>query len=444
MLCILLVSAAMTTASLVSRPVLEPSAGDMRRQASGQLVPPPAGGWFDSKVVGGCAVMYDQSADEWTMFYAGRPASFAADVAPIATGYVGIAKSKDGVSNWRRICADGPLGSCLAPAEDSGDAFDAVHVAVGDVTVDGSDALKMHYFGGGQESSSLGGPNPIRGMRMGISTCTSRDGGLTWCRDGTPGGSGSSEYGKAVLLPTEGAEMFIGWPTVPRGGGVGARDASEADVFFYHACDLTSGGKFAIARATRGDDGQFRPDAAGYVLVAGSPGAFDAGGVSARSVLRHPVDPKRWLMVYEAQSEERKHSIGLAQSEDAGATWARVNGGESIFGPSPEPGAWDDGAVARPYVVFLPHQGNEESSDASRQGWPRARMYYLGRSADGKRQGIGVAESVNGEWTKWRRVLPDEAPPRTTRSRPNSKQRAVSDMFKPDSLGRGTTEGTKW
>ena len=83
--------------------------------------------------------------------------------------------------------------------------------------------------------------------------------------------------------------------------------------------------------------------------------------------------------------------------------------------------------------------------------WPRARMYYLGRSLDGKRQGIGAAESVNGDWTEWRRVQPQvrapaaSASPRATRrpQKPRAK-RAVSDLFRPDSLGGGTTEGTKW
>ena len=32
------------------------------------------------------------------------------------------------------------------------------------------------------------------------------------------------------------------------------------------------------------------------------------------------------------------------------------------------------------------------------------RMYYLGRSADGSQQGIGVAESVDEAWQGWQRV----------------------------------------
>ena len=33
-----------------------------------------------------------------------------------------------------------------------------------------------------------------------------------------------------------------------------------------------------------------------------------------------------------------------------------------------------------------------------------ARLYYLGRSADGARQGIGVAESDDPEWRKWTKL----------------------------------------
>ena len=48
--------------------------------------------------------------------------------------------------------------------------------------------------------------------------------------------------------------------------------------------------------------------------------------------------------------------------------------------------AWDNsGAVSGPYLV----------PDGPTS---RARRYYLGRSADGARQGIGVAESDDPEW----------------------------------------------
>ena len=51
--------------------------------------------------------------------------------------------------------------------------------------------------------------------------------------------------------------------------------------------------------------------------------------------------------------------------------------------------AWDNsGAVSGPYLV--PADPTDPTS--------RARRYYLGRSADGARQGIGVTESDGPEW----------------------------------------------
>ena len=75
-----------------TRPILEPSSRDMRLRA-GQLVPPPPDDWFDSQSIGACAARYDEAMGEWTMWYAGRPANFADDVIPIATGLVGGQKS---------------------------------------------------------------------------------------------------------------------------------------------------------------------------------------------------------------------------------------------------------------------------------------------------------------------------------------------------------------
>ena len=66
-------------------------------------------------------------------------------------------------------------------------------------------------------------------------------------------------------------------------------------------------------------------------------------------------------------------------------------------GPAPVgPDGWDSGAVSRPYLV--PADPTDPTS--------RARLYYLGRSADGARhrQGIGVAESDDPEWRKWTKL----------------------------------------
>jgi hypothetical protein len=98
-------------------------------------------------------------------------------------------------------------------------------------------------------------------------------------------------------------------------------------------------------------------------------------------------------MFYEALDEARSHAICLASSEDDGATWARIS---QVLRPSGDADGWDSGAVSRPYLV--PADPTDPTS--------RARLYYLGRSADGARhrQGIGVAESDDPEWRKWTKL----------------------------------------
>ena len=54
----------------------------------------------------------------------------------------------------------------------------------------------------------------------------------------------------------------------------------------------------------------------------------------------------------------------------------------------PSGDGWHSGAVSGPYLV--PADPTDPTS--------RARRYYLGRSADGARQGIGVTESDGPEW----------------------------------------------
>ena len=154
------------------------------------------------------------------------------------------------------------------------------------------------------------------------------------------------------------------------------------------------GGRFVVGRARLLSPraAAISPDEIedeGYVLTPGGAGAYDAGGVSARCVVGHPTDPSRLLMVYEALDEARSHAICLASSEDDGATWARLG---QILRPSAD--GWDSGAVSRPYLV--PADPTDPTS--------RARLYYLGRSADGARQGIGVAESDDPEWRKWTKL----------------------------------------
>ena len=96
-------------------------------------------------------------------------------------------------------------------------------------------------------------------------------------------------------------------------------------------------------------------------------------------------------MFYEAQDSGRRHSIGVATSAD-GLHWER--GEEPVLTPADD-GAWDDGAVARPWVVDTDDGG--------------ACLYYVGRSRESMVQSIGMARS--DDWvtfTRCSKVVLDE------------------------------------
>ena len=115
------------------------------------------------------------------------------------------------------------------------------------------------------------------------------------------------------------------------------------------------------------------------------------------NTLQLPPDGSVTLVdvLYEALDEARSHAIRALHPHERmtldGATWARIS---QVLRPSGD--GWDSGAVSRPYLV--PADPTDPTS--------RARLYYLGRSADGARhrQGIGVAESDDPEWRKWTKL----------------------------------------
>jgi len=124
----------------------------------------------------------------------------------------------------------------------------------------------------------------------------------------------------------------------------------------------------------------------GNCMEAGEAGRFDSGGVSARCVLRDPTGAG-WLMYFEAQDENQRHTIGRARSTD-GLRWERDD--VPVLEPSGEAESWDGGAVARPWMVPI--------DDG------KACLYYVGRSKSTGVQGIGMAMSDGTDWTRFARV----------------------------------------
>lgn len=355
----------LVAACAVSTPVLVPAHDGWRYTKDGAARPAPPGGWFDGATVGAAVVrqMADQS---WRMYYAGRPLDFAEDIIPIATGYVGLAVSDDGL-RWRRVACDAPLGSCLGPSEASSGAFDASHVGVGDVVIGGpSPTYRMLYFGGDQRMPQLGANSLPRGASMAIGAATSSD-GVQWQREPGPLASGA-------LIEPSGSQLFVGWPQL-------LTVAPSEHRLYYHAM---TDGRFVICVATSPDLVAWTPHGQCFA-PADIDDAFDDGSVSARCVLPDPSCPGSFLMFYEAQDRQRRHTIGLARSTD-GLAWER--GKTPVFVPTGGD-AWDGAAVSRPWVVPL-----EDGT---------ARLYYLGRSQAGA-HAIGVAESRGTDWSAWDRV----------------------------------------
>lgn len=167
------------------------------------------------------------------MWYSGRSTDFADGVMPIATGHVGIATSADGL-HWTRCAGDAQAGSCLAPSDDD-DAFDATHVAVGDVIATTTDGLQMYYFGGGNERPTLGDRTLPRGSAMAIGVAVSTDEGWSWRRLSA----------RPLLAPSATlGQLFVGWPTLLPPDEAAGRPAR----LFYHAA--ASDGRFSIGLAT--------------------------------------------------------------------------------------------------------------------------------------------------------------------------------------------------
>ena len=308
------------------------------------LQSPAPASWFDDATVG-AATVRRIARDRWKMWYAGRPRSFPKDIVPIGTGYVGLAESADGIE-WHRVPGTGELGSVLGPSGDA-NTFDSSHVAVGDVLLPGDEPFyRMLYFAGDERAPKFGETTLPRGTVMSIGMATSAT-GVEWTRE--PGRLPSG----ALLEPSEG-QVFIGWPQLVRLPG------SAEYRLYYHAL---AADKFRIQVASSSDLRHWTPH--GCCLdVSSDASAFDAAGVSARSVVTDPTTGKL-LMFYEGQDQQRRHAIGIAYGSPDGLQWTRRDDSGPVFEPSADEGAWDGAAVARPCVVPM-----EDGS---------ARLYYLGR-----------------------------------------------------------------
>lgn len=137
----------------------------------------------------------------------------------------------------------------------------------------------------------------------------------------------------------------------------------------------------------------FSRDRINWTKSGRNPVLTPGGGWEGTSALHAPaiIDDGTNLKMY-AAGLASKWQIGLFISTDGGVTWQRNVGHVSPVLSFGAAGAWDEGGVYFPQVLYDP-----DDADASR----RYKMWYVGLNASGKGR-IGYAYSSDGiTWTKY-------------------------------------------
>lgn len=405
--------------------------------------PGTAGAWDDGGLGAPVVRCYvGDNEQRWYLWYSARSRGAdggvvpppAADAVAPGAGAIGLARSKDGVTWTRGPGADVPWAAdgasdrppsshppVLGPNPDDWWWHDTAHVSVSDVQILSSGAVSagagvywMFYSGGCWEAApppdglplpasvssaeGLGGepdaspPNPLEGLRTRAGLALSQD-GVHWAR------VEGADHHTGALLDAAGSDgagnggdegawdaSFVGAPQVV---AAGPRDLR----LFYHSWDAATH-KWTVGVA-RSPDGlkweRWAPTPGARGVFAGGGFPHDAGGATARHVVRDGASGA-WVMAYEAVAEDgATRSIGVAVSADGLTGW-RASPHPLLSPSTASPGAWDAGGVGGPCLV--PMAGG------------RWRLYYAGRAAvgdgedatalDGRWCGLGLALSVDG------------------------------------------------
>lgn len=296
----------------------------------------------------------------------------------LPTGWCGLAESEDGI-HWTKVVGPLEKGSILAPSDDP-DAWDSVHVGVGDVVRVDDNELHMYYFGGGPEMvEGLAGPGTsFPGIRMRIGRAKSLDNGRTWGRMG-------------ICLDHESSEgLFASWPRIIR-----PSTSDKPWQMLYHAFN---GSKWRVFGATSTDQGDTWTRKG--LLLEGDEDAesFDYRGIGTRAI----VGPWKGgtLMIYEGVDQTMKHRLGAAFCKDdsGDGPWEKMDlhGSSQPGGPIAGPGegamgSWTTTVVGTPYLLSLP--------DGS------LRLYHCGKDSDhGHSIGMLVSESGDVTCHAWKPI----------------------------------------
>ena len=350
----------------IPRPVITPSGNPTR---------------WDAACVANPVVLPPTAADEdWRCFYYGNRGGYNDDDGGWAggvkcflpTGYCGLATSSDGVE-WTPVDGKNADKSIFGPGEP--DAWDGLHVGVGDVVRLSNGTLIMFYLGGSNEAVPMG-PAKLAGVRMQIGRAMSDDGGLSWQR--------CSSKPLIEAEPTEG--LFASWPRVLTPAGEGGEW-----LMTYHAFN---GSHWNVFRATSSDMG-LSWVRQGRVLAPGDADAFDSSGIGTRAMCEWR---DQLLMIFEGVGGDGKHRLGAAVSADGGVSWDKMqfdtqqlsagaakeasDPGGPILSPGGAAGAWTAQVVGTPYLVPM--------ADGS------LRLFHCAKTTE-TNMSIGLLESPSGD-----------------------------------------------
>lgn len=376
----------------------------------GRVLGPGFDGQFDDFKVSGPVVKCvnekmtgNLEPPKWMMYYYGRSKAFnqTQDLINLPSGFIGAAQSVDG-QVFNKI--DGPImnGAIFGPSGQPKDenslkeeAFDSLHVGIGDIVQDPSSGLwHMFYFGG----DNVKGPTPYglaKGIHMKIGRAESKD-GVIWSRpsmkrSGTNDKPLSEKSNIVLDRGEEGAfdDLFVAWPQICPlpDGSIG---------MFYHTFNTkTFQFEVGLAVSKEGLKGPYIKQGK-CNLPQGEKGSYRDLGHATRCCIPNP-DPGtnskyKLLMFAECANMAATNSIGLYGSNN-GIDWEDMHDGPVFSGAGIDSGRWDAQTLGCPYVV---------KRDSSLY------MYYVGfgkSSSEGAAIGsIGLATSEGFDPTKWKRI----------------------------------------
>ncbi|CAI7776366.1 unnamed protein product [Closterium sp. NIES-53] len=326
----------------------------------------------------------------WRMYYYGRDGDYWAKgikALPVPIGRVGLTVSRDGVT-WQRVRGPLPGGAVLDPAE-SDEAFDSVHVAVGDVLrawnpdhVSGDDS----DFGDDDSACAIDDPASCASDAGSTGTSSAAAGG-----DSTTSNSNSSGQQEWCMLYSGGSLKAVDLPGLP---GVKAQGAeiqigvvwSRDGVHFNVRTERP-----VLEKGAAGEWDQFgvswprvvRLSQASPPAAAGVSGA-ESGSRSGNLVSADPsVAGDTWLLTYHTRGQDEQgkagYAAGAAVSCDGGKTWQRL--GKVLSGGGP--GSWDEQGVSVRSVVSVPAGKEGRSIDGlSADAAEAAAAGTIGSAAD--------------------------------------------------------------